>query len=129
MPIPCLPFLAVGVGYRREELYARVDARVEERIKSRLVEEVEGLLKSGIRENAPCMQGIGYKEVAEILKNTDSHSTMSDKFNAMSDIIKKNTRNYAKLQLTSLRKRNVVWLGPKPVEELAQEVCLLYEVN
>lgn len=127
--IPRLPVLAVGVDYPREELYSRIDARVDEMIKSGLVEEVEGLLESGIPENAQCMQGIGYKEVVEILKNSDLHSTMSDKINAMSDIIKKNTRNYAKRQLTYLRKRNVVWLAPKPVEELAQEVCSLYEGN
>lgn len=127
--IPRLPVLAVGVDYPREALYARIDARVDEMIKSGLVEEVEGLLNSGISENAQCMQGIGYKEVVEILKNSDLHSTMSDKINTMSDMIKKNTRNYAKRQLTYLRKRNVVWLAPKPVEELAQEVCLLYEGN
>lgn len=127
--IPRLPVLAVGVDYPREALYARIDARVDEMIKSGLVEEVEGLLNSGIPENAQCMQGIGYKEVVEILKNSDLHSTMSDMINAMSDIIKKNTRNYAKRQLTYLRKRNVVWLAPKPVEELAQEVCSLYEGN
>ena len=127
--IPRLPVLAVGVDYPREALYARIDARVDEMIKSGLVEEVEGLLNSGISENAQCMQGIGYKEVVEILKNSDLHSTMSDKINAMSDIIKKNTRNYAKRQLTYLRKRNVVWLAPKPVEALVQEVCSLYEGN
>ena len=119
----------MGVDYPREELYARIDARVDEMIKSGLVEEVEGLLESGIPENAQCMQGIGYKEVVEILKNSDLHSTMSDMINAMSDIIKKNTRNYAKRQLTYLRKRNVVWLAPKPVEALVQEVCSLYEGN
>lgn len=127
--IPRLPVLAVGVDYPREALYARIDARVDEMIKSGLVEEVKGLLESGIPENAQCMQGIGYKEVVEILKNSDLHSTMSDKINAMSDIIKKNTRNYAKRQLTYLRKRNVVWLAPKPVEALVQEVCSLYEGN
>lgn len=127
--IPRLPVLAVGVDYPREELYARIDARVDEMMKAGLVEEVEGLLKSGIPENAQCMQGIGYKEVVEILKNNDLHSTMSDKINTMSDIIKKNTRNYAKRQLTYLRKRNVVWLAPKPVEALVQEVCSLYEGN
>ena len=127
--IPRLPVLAVGVDYPREELYSRIDARVDEMMRAGLVEEVEGLLESGIPENAQCMQGIGYKEVVEILKNSDLHSTMSDMINAMSDIIKKNTRNYAKRQLTYLRKRNVVWLAPKAVEELAQEVCSLYEGN
>lgn len=127
--IPRLPVLAVGVDYPREELYSRIDARVDEMMRAGLVEEVEGLLESGISENAQCMQGIGYKEVVEILKNSDLHSTMSDMINAMSDIIKKNTRNYAKRQLTYLRKRNVVWLAPKPVEALVQEVCSLYEGN
>lgn len=125
--VPRLPVLAVGVDYPREELYVRIDARVDEMMKAGLVEEVKGLLNSGIPENAQCMQGIGYKEVAEILKNNDLHSTMSDKFDAMSDIIKKNTRNYAKRQLTYLRKRNVVWLAPGPTEALVQEVCSLYE--
>ena len=119
--------LAVGVEYPREELYARIDARVDAMMKAGLVEEVKGLLESGVPENAQCMQGIGYKEVVEILKNSDLHSTMSDKFDAMSDIIKKNTRNYAKRQLTYLRKRNVVWLAPGPTEALVQEVCSLYE--
>lgn len=127
--VPRLPVLAVGVDYPREALYARIDARVDEMIKSGLVEEVKGLLESGVPENAQCMQGIGYKEVVEILKNSDLHSTMSDKFDAMSDIIKKNTRNYAKRQLTYLRKRNVVWLAPGPTEALVQEVCSLYEGN
>lgn len=125
--IPRLPVLAVGVDYPREELYVRIDARVDAMMKAGLVEEVKGLLNSGIPENAQCMQGIGYKEVAEILKNNDLHSTMSDKINAMSDMIKKNTRNYAKRQLTYLRKRNVVWLAPGPTEALVQEVCSLYE--
>ena len=125
--IPRLFVLAVGVEYPREELYARIDARVDAMMKAGLVEEVKGLLESGVPENAQCMQGIGYKEVVEILKNSDLHSTMSDKFDAMSDIIKKNTRNYAKRQLTYLRKRNVVWLAPGPTEALVQEVCSLYE--
>lgn len=125
--IPRLPVLAVGVDYPREALYARIEARVDAMMKAGLVEEVKGLLESGIPENAQCMQGIGYKEVVEILKNSDLHSTMSDMINAMSDIIKKNTRNYAKRQLTYLRKRKVVWLAPGPTEALVQEVCSLYE--
>lgn len=125
--IPRLPVLAVGVEYPREALYARIDARVDAMMKAGLIEEVKGLLEGGVPENAQCMQGIGYKEVVEILKNSDLHSTMSDKFDAMSDIIKKNTRNYAKRQLTYLRKRNVVWLAPGPTEALVQEVCSLYE--
>ena len=104
--IPRLPVLAVGVDYPREELYARIDARVDEMIKSGLVEEVEGLLNSGISENAQCMQGIGYKEVVLYLKNEISFSTMRD-------IIQWNTRNYAKRQVTFFKKiPQILWLDP-----------------
>ena len=124
--IPRLPVLAVGIDYPRKELYARIDARVDKMMGEGLVEEVKGLLAGGVPEDAQCMQGIGYKEVVEILKNTDLHSTMSGIINTMSDIIKQKTRNYAKRQLTYLRKRHIVWLAPRPVKELAQEVLSLY---
>ena len=127
--IPRHPYLAVGVNFPRETLYERIDRRVDEMMKAGLVEEVRSLLNSGVPENAQCMQGIGYKEVAELLKNADLHSNMSDIINTMSDIIKQKTRNYAKRQLTYLRKRNVVWLDPEDPRVLAEEVCNLYEGN
>lgn len=127
--IPRLPYLAVGVNFPRETLYERIDRRVDEMMKAGLVEEVRSLLNSGVPENAQCMQGIGYKEVAELLKNANLHSNMSDIINTMSDIIKQKTRNYAKRQLTYLRKRNVVWLDPEDPRVLAEEVCNLYEGN
>jgi tRNA dimethylallyltransferase len=55
------------------------------------------LLASGVAENAQCMQGIGYKEVVDFIKNEQLQCTMSD-------IIKKNTRNYAKRQITFFKK-------------------------
>ena len=127
--IPRLPYLAVGVNFPREMLYERIDRRVDEMMKAGLVEEVCLLLKSGVPENAQCMQGIGYKEVVELLKNADLHSNTPDIINTMSDIIKQKTRNYAKRQLTYLRKRNVVWLDPEDPRVLAEEVCNLYEGN
>ena len=62
-----------------------------------LVEEVSSLLSRGIDENFRCMQAIGYKEVIECLKNGLSQSTMRD-------IIKQNTRRYAKRQITFFKK-------------------------
>ena len=62
-----------------------------------LVEEVSSLLSRGIDENCRCMQAIGYKEVIECLKNGLSQSTMRD-------IIKQNTRRYAKRQITFFKK-------------------------
>ena len=84
------------------------------------MEEVEGLLSEGVAENAQCMQGIGYKEVVKCLKNGDSRSTMRD-------IIAKNTRNYAKRQLTFFKRMaNLHEIAPKSVDQMAQEVLKIY---
>jgi len=105
--IPKYDFVAVAVNYPREELYERINRRVDEMLKCGLVEEVESLLRRGINENFQCMQAIGYKEVVFGLKNSDLRSTMSD-------IIKQNTRHYAKRQITFFKKMpNIVWLDPK----------------
>ena len=119
--VPRYPFEAFAYQYPREELYARIERRVDAMIAAGLVEEVQGLLRSGVSESAQCMQGIGYKEVVESLKNGDNLSTMSD-------IIKKNTRNYAKRQLTFFKRmENLHWLDPRNFEASVQEVCDVYE--
>ena len=119
--IPRYPFEAFAFAYPREELYARIGARVDEMFKRGLVREVEGLLARGVPETAQCMQGIGYKEVVDCLKNGSLQSTMSD-------IIKQNTRNYAKRQLTFFKKmENLHWIAPKPTEQAAQEVIEIYD--
>ena len=88
-------YVAVAINYPREELYDRINRRVDEMFERGLVEEVELLLESGIDENCQCMQAIGYKEVVQGLKNTEKRSTMCD-------IIKQNTRRYAKRQKSCL---------------------------
>lgn len=99
-------YLAVAVNYPREELYERIDRRVDKMLENGLMEEVKALLDSGIDERYQCMQAIGYKEVIEYYKNSYNYSTMRD-------IIKLNTRHYAKRQLTFFKKlNNVVWLAP-----------------
>lgn len=114
-------FKAFAFDYPREELYRRIETRVDCMLEAGLVDEVKGLLADGVPENAQCMQGIGYKEVIESLKNNDLNSTMSD-------IIKKNTRNYAKRQLTFFKKLpNLHWITPKDLKAAAQEVCEIYE--
>lgn len=119
--IPRFPFCAVVYDYPRETLYRRIGRRVEEMFAQGLVDEVKGLLARGVGENAQCMQGIGYKEVVEGLKNGDSDSTMSE-------IIKKNTRNYAKRQITFFKRtQNLHWLAPASAEQSAREVIELYE--
>lgn len=105
--IPKYDYLAVAINYPREELYKRIDLRVDEMFERGLVEEIENLLASGVDEKCQCMQAIGYKEVLKCIKNDDNYSTMRD-------IIKLNTRHYAKRQITFFKKLpNIVWLSPE----------------
>ena len=110
-------YLAVAIDFPREELYDRINKRVDEMFDSGLLEEVEGLLKHGIDENCQSMQAIGYKEVLQGLKNGLNHSTMRN-------IIKQNTRHYAKRQITFFKKfPDIVWL--KPEEATADKILEL----
>ena len=94
---PRFPYTAYAVDYPREELYARIDRRVEEMFAGGLVGEVEGLRSRGVDERCRCMQAIGYKEILQGLHAGESEGEMKEK-------IKQNTRNYAKRQLTFFRK-------------------------
>ena len=103
---PRFRYVAVCYDYTRESLYERINCRVDRMLEQGLVDEVQSLLRSGVADNAQSLQGIGYKEVVETLKNGDSHSTMSD-------IIKRNTRNYAKRQITFFKKLpGLIYLSP-----------------
>lgn len=115
--IPRFPFVAVSIDYPREELYRRIDLRVEEMFEKGLMEEVQGLLKAGVDINCQCMQGIGYKEIAEGLRSGAS-------IEEIKDLIKKNTRNYAKRQITFFKRmQNHIKLTPK--QATATEVLKL----
>ncbi len=105
--VSAFDYLAVAINFKREELYDRINKRVDKMLDCGLVEEVQGLLSRGIDEKYQCMQAIGYKEVVLGLKNGDLRSTMRD-------IIKQNTRHYAKRQIVFFKKLpNIVWLEPE----------------
>lgn len=113
---PRYPYEAFALDYPREELYERIARRTQAMLGAGLVDEVRGLLAAGVPEDAQCMQGIGYKEVVECLKNNDLQSTMFD-------IILKNTRNYAKRQLTFFKRMpNLHWLKPSDMPTLIKEI-------
>lgn len=106
-PIPRFDFVAVSVEYPREVLYERINMRVEEMFKCGLVAEVQGLIDDGVTEDMQCMQGIGYKEIAEGLRIGATEEEMKE-------LIKKNTRNYAKRQQTFFKRmQNHVYLSPE----------------
>lgn len=115
--IPRFDYVAVAMDYPREELYERINRRVDIMFEGGLIKEVKGLLNDGITERCQCLQAIGYKEVVEGLKYGQNESTMRD-------IIKQNTRRYAKRQITFFKKLpNLIWL--KPHEATADKILEL----
>jgi tRNA dimethylallyltransferase len=65
---PPYRILKLGVTMDREELYRRIDERVDTMIERGLVSEVEGLLRKGYSEELPAMSGLGYRQVAAYLR-------------------------------------------------------------
>lgn len=106
-PIPRFDFAAFSIEYPRETLYERINQRVDIMFEQGLIAEVQSLLGSGVKEEMQCMQGIGYKEVAEGLRLGASEEEIKE-------LIKKNTRNYAKRQQTFFKRmENHVYLTPE----------------
>ncbi len=94
----------VGLTRERSELYSRIEYRVDEMFKDGLLEEVESLKKQGFDGSLNALKTVGYKEVFAYLNNELV-------FTEMVDTIKKNTRRYAKRQLTWFRKDlRIEWL-------------------
>lgn len=81
----------------RQTLYDRINLRVDIMLKNGLIEEVKGLLKKGYTKDMISMQGIGYKE---IIKYFDGEYTLDEAV----EIIKRDSRRYAKRQLTWFRR-------------------------
>lgn len=88
----------------RDELYRRIEERVDLMIREGLEEEVRALKDMGIPEGSTSMQGLGYREMYSYL---DGRITFSEAV----DQIKINTRHFAKRQLTWFRReKEAVWI-------------------
>ena len=88
----------------RAWLYARIDRRVDIMVKDGLIDEVKALLAGGLDSNCTAMQAIGYKEIVSALSGEMSVGEAID-------LIKQRSRNYAKRQLSWLRRDSrTLWL-------------------
>lgn len=95
----------IALSFRdRDRLYERIDKRVDQMAERGLFGEVKALLDSGVPENATSMQAIGYKEAVRALKGEITQGEALE-------LIKRESRRYAKRQLTWLRrKEQVKWI-------------------
>ena len=102
----------------REDLYRRIDLRVDQMLQEGLVAEVRALLAEGCRADMISMQGLGYKEIIRYLNNELS-------LEEAVYILKRDTRHFAKRQLTWFRReREVIWLDKEKNDSNILDLCL-----
>ncbi len=119
-PIPRFDFTAVSIDFPRETLYERINIRVEQMFENGLLDEVEALMNQGITSDMQCMQGIGYKEILEGKQKAWDLSEIKE-------LIKKNTRNYAKRQITFFKRMQNHTLLTPDTATLERVAALLNE--
>ncbi len=90
-------YKAFSFDVLRQELYNRINQRVDKMIEFGLIDEVENLIKLGLTDKNQSMQGIGYKELYSYFNNEIS---LQDAI----ELIKLNSRHYAKRQITFFKK-------------------------
>lgn len=100
----------------RKKLYERIDKRVDLMFDMGLVDEVKALMAKGYDKSLVSMQGIGYKEVIDYLSGKTG-------LEECIDIIKRDTRHFAKRQLTWFKREKVVTYIDKD-EFDAEDKCL-----
>ena len=115
--------LTITLGFeRREDMWARIDRRVDIMMADGLVAEVQALLDSGVPDRCTAMQAIGYKEMVAALRGDGD-------VNAAAEEIKLRSRQYAKRQLTWFRRNQAAkWLlwGTDPDFEKARQASTDY---
>lgn len=98
-------FLYYVLNTERKELYERIDCRVDQMLKQGLLDEVKKLKEMGCTRDLISMQGLGYKEILAYLEGECS-------LEEAVSILKRDTRHFAKRQLTWFkREREVRWLN------------------
>ena len=116
-PLTGFETIYVGLNPSRLELYRRIDDRVRHMFALGLVDEVRQLLEDGIPRSAKAFEAIGYRHVlADLDSCIDREETIR--------IIQRDTRRYAKRQMTWFRNQpNVTWFnGPGDDEEIKNKV-------
>lgn len=105
----------------RRELYRRIDQRVDQMMKQGLLEEVKRLKERGCTSNMVSMKGLGYKELLDYLNGMNS-------LEEAVRIIKRDTRHFAKRQLTWFkREKEVDWieLDGKTEQQVLEEIQMI----
>jgi len=115
-----------GLYFRRDLLYKRIEKRVDIMMEKGLVSEVESLLKAGYHSGLISMKGLGYKEIIGFLNNSYS-------LDEAVYLIKRNTRRFAKRQLTWFKRySSIKWIDMEDYDTInhaASSIVDLYKAK
>lgn len=116
--------LILGLAWERQELYERIDERIEKMLEEGFIQEVEGLLAAGYRENLDRMGVIGYSELTSYLDGLIS-------LEEAVALIKRNTRKYVRRQANWFKPNNpeITWFNAKDpdiLEKMLDRIRLRY---
>lgn len=103
----------IGLMRSREDLYRRIDKRVDEMFAGGLVEEVMGLCGKGYTDALKHLRPLGYKEVIDYL---EGRSSLDEAIH----LTKRNSRRFAKRQMTWFRKESVRWVELDAADEASE---------
>jgi tRNA dimethylallyltransferase len=117
------PFAALLLGLQRskEDLYRRIEARIDWQLAHGMVEETRALLDRGYSRHLGAMKGLGYRQVAAYLADEYGYDEMVRRF-------KRDTRHFAKRQMTWFRKEpGIEWIMIDEREPLGRTVDRVVE--
>ncbi len=101
--------LKIGLKLERNVLYKKIEDRVDRIFERGIVKEVQGLLANGIEPSSPPFRALGYQQVLKHLRGEIS-------IGEAIDMTKKETRHYAKRQMTWFRKMSgICWFAPDDI--------------
>jgi tRNA dimethylallyltransferase len=116
--------LIIGINRPREDLYRRIEDRVDQMMAAGLLEEVKSLLSRGYSPHLKSLQGLGYRHVLPYLEGEVS---LEEAVN----LLKRDTRRFAKRQLTWFRKnKGIIWFtlendSVEEEDEVVKNICNL----
>lgn len=106
----------IGLELERQELYFRINERVDSMFAKGMIEEVKSLLSQGVSESAPPFRALGYKQVLKYLAGEISRDEAVE-------LTKQETRRYAKRQMTWFKKMAAIqWFSPQDQEAIITHI-------
>lgn len=115
-----IEFVQYGLNWERDKLYRNIESRVDEMLKAGLVNEVKEILKKGFDKKLNALNTVGYKEIISYLDGEIS-------FERAVELIKRNTRRFAKRQLTWFnRDKRIKWIKVGSEKDLIKTPDMIF---